>query len=131
MNPSAVLMFNFGTAHAASREDVQTACAAHGEVAFVDFRPGAHWGYVRFRGSDGATAALNALLGTALGGLVPTWTQLTVAEASAYREQVEAAKRQRFEPFGGKGGKGGGGRGAPRGWGGGMGGGRGRGRVAW
>ena len=106
-------------------------------MAFVDFRPGTTAGYVRFRTADGARAALAALSVGADGVLVPaTWRQLSVAEANAYREEVQNAKRQRQFDGGGKGGwglgKGGwalGGRGAPRGWGGAIG--RGRGRIAW
>ena len=73
-----------------------------------------------------------------------TWRQLSVAEANAYREEVQAAKRQSFAgmPLGGKGfggkgfgGKGFGGKGfggfPGQGWGIGRGRGRGFGTPAW
>ena len=139
LEPSAVLRFE-GASAEASRESVSESCAAHAEVAFVDFRPGATAGYVRFRTAEGARAALGAMSAAAESAMIPTtWRQLSVAEANAYREEVQAAKRQSFGgmPLGGKGfgGKGfggfpGGGKGA---WGGARGGwggmpGRGRGR---
>lgn len=145
LEPSAVLRFEQAAAEV-SRETIAEACAAHAEVAFVDFRPGTTAGYVRFRTADGARAALAALSVGADGLLVPsTWRQLSVAEANAYREEVQTAKRQHHRQFdlaaGGKGGWAGGkggwavsmGRGVPRGWGVAYGGGRGRGagRIAW
>jgi len=124
---SAVLSLS-GTGIDASRESVSAACSAHAEVAFVDFRPGATSGYVRFRSADGARAACAGMEGVDIGGKVPSWSQLTIAEAKQYRQEAEAAKRQRFLEGGGGGGGGGRGRGGLGG--GGFGRGRGRGRIA-
>jgi hypothetical protein len=139
LEPSAVLRFEQASGEA-SRESVAEACGAHAEVAFVDFRPGTTAGYVRFRTADGARAALGALSVGADGVLVPsTWRQLSIAEANAYREEVQNARRARqFDLGAAKGGGWAGGKGgwmgapgrmAARGWGGGIG--RGRGRIAW
>ena len=104
-------------------------------MAFVDFSSGETSGYIRFRTAEGASSALSALGSTAVDGATLTWRQLTGAEAQAYRDQVQAAKRARFGDSGGKGkgfgGKGfGGGKGGGKGRGGGFGAGRrGRGRL--
>ena len=97
-------------------------------MAFLDSQNGAPSGFVRFRNTEGASTALGGLAGVPLGGAPLAWRQLSIAEAQAYRDEVQASKFQREnEPFAKGGGKGGFGRGAPRGWGGF--GGRGRGRM--
>ena len=132
--PSAVLHLS-GASSYSTRESLSEACAAHGDVAFVDFSSGETSGYIRFRTAEGASSALSALGSTAVDGATLTWRQLTGAEAQAYRDQVQAAKRARFGDSGGKGkgfgGKGfGGGKGGGKGRGGGFGAGRrGRGRL--
>jgi len=131
-------------ASATDREALGALCAAHGEVAYVDYTRGAAEGYVRFRAEAAATAALHALApaggeaaggeaadGGAAGGTV--WRRLEPSEEDAYRLAVRN-KRQRTDGKGGKGkggkGKGGkGGKGKGKGQGGGFSfGGRGRGR---
>ena len=104
-NPSAVLHVD-GVSSAATREQVSTVCSSYAEVAFVDFRSGETAGYVRFRTTEAAATALAALSGSDQGGLggdgaAPLWRQLTIAEARAYRNEVETAKRQRMQGMGG------------------------------
>ena len=144
--PRGVLLHVAGLAgpSATDREALSALCAAHGEVAFVDYTRGAAEGYVRFKTEAAATAALNALApggaaaaggvaagGAAAGGAV--WRRLDEAEEDAYRLAVRN-KRQRTDGKGkgkgkGKGGKGGKGKGKGKGGGGGASfGGRGRGR---
>ena len=124
LEPSLVVHFD-GVGPDASREAVTEACAAHGEIAFVDFRWGATEGYVRFKSAEGARVAATALAGSSavgVGGAVPRWRLLTDTEAEAYRVEVQAKKRAKGE-------HGKGGRQAPRGWGGFGGRGRGHGRF--
>ena len=125
LGPRGVLLHVSGLAGSdTDREALSALCAAHGEVAFVDYSRGAAEGYVRFKEEAAATAALTALApsggaaaaGSAAGGAV--WRRLDEAEEDAYRLAVRN-KRQRSDGKGGKGkGKGGasfGGRGRGRG----------------
>ena len=139
--PRGVVLHVAGLAgpSATDREALSALCAAHGEVAFVDYTRGAAEGYVRFKAEAAATAALNALApggGAAVGGAAAggaVWRRLDEAEEDAYKLAVRN-KRQRTDVKGGKGkgGKGKGGKGKGKGKGGGGGGasfgGRGRGR---
>ena len=79
-----------------NRTDLTALCAAHGEVAFVDFSFGSTAGYVRFRSPEGAQAALAALGDgkTVIGGATPQWHLLSEEEEHAYREAVQQAKKR-------------------------------------
>ena len=98
-----------GAKAAVSREALGALCATHGEVAYLDFAPGAEGGYVRFRDPAAAKTALAALSGAAAeggaaeggaaeggaAGGVSSWRLLGAAEEAEYREAVQSRKRQR------------------------------------
>ena len=84
-----------GAKAAVSRESLGALCATHGEVAYLDFAPGAEGGYVRFRDPAAAKTALAALSGAAAEGGVSSWRLLGSTEETEYREAVQSRKRQR------------------------------------
>ena len=88
-----VLQFD-GASPSTNRSEIAALCGAHGDVAFVDFSFGATSGHVRFRTSEGATAALAALSAGAaeVGGATPTWRILSEEEVIAYWDQSKKSK---------------------------------------
>ena len=111
LGPRGVVLHVSGLAGSdTDRESLSALCAAHGEVAFVDYSRGAAEGYVRFKEEAAATAALAALApgaGAAAGSEASgeaggaVWRRLDEAEEDAYRLAVRN-KRQRSDGKGGK-----------------------------
>ncbi|KAL3914493.1 MAG: hypothetical protein SGPRY_007604 [Prymnesium sp.] len=91
-----VLAFD-GVGEETGREEVSALCEQYGVIAHVDYQRGEPNGFVRFKQSADASAALGALSGAAvaLGGNVPTWRKLSSEEEDAYKASVQSRKRQR------------------------------------
>ena len=78
------------------RNQLLAVCGRYGEVAYIDFRFGETTGYVRFRTSEGAQAALNQLIAAPheVAGCTPTWHLLNEEEAAAYWDASKKGKAE-------------------------------------